>query len=371
MALNLSRLEKLSDADLHKEIKSINLKKKRIKDFNKHYDEILPIYEKKFSNLKNRINELNKFFKDNVRIETIEKDHMIFLTRKVKDYYFKKEIFEKEYLKELQEIMELFKECYGIRTELIYDQSFNDPYSFGENDDKPKFSIFPDYDFVTENVPQAVWSSVNSQTDEDREYFKQYSQRSYKLFNKIHEIRLKADNWKFNTKVLNTTVRSSKFSSDIYTLRAVPSKEHYNYLKIITEDCDKALRKIELILRARKKGKEKMENVGYVYVLSNETYPNTYKIGSTYGLPEERAEELTGTGHLTPFKVVNSIKIQSAEYYEINVHKLLRKYRVKRGREFFKVELSKIKDCLKQVSVLSEKGKKKVEYKTLKNKIKI
>ena len=71
------------------------------------------------------------------------------------------------------------------------------------------------------------------------------------------------------------------------------------------------------IKNMRKKGKEKIENVGYVYVLSNKSLPlNTYKIGSTYGLPEERAEELTGTGHLTPFKVVYKIKIQSAEYYE-------------------------------------------------------
>tara|TARA_B110000483_G_C17697284_1_gene351897 strand:+ start:89 stop:217 length:129 start_codon:yes stop_codon:yes gene_type:complete len=32
---------------------------------------------------------------------------------------------------------------------------------------------------------------------------------------------------------------------------------------------------------------------------------------------------------------------------------------VKQGREFFELELDKIKDCLKQFSVLSDKGKKK------------
>jgi len=105
--------------------------------------------------------------------------------------------------------------------------------------------------------------------------------------------------------------------------------------------------------------------------LYNEAYPKTYKIGSTYILPEKRAEELTGTGHLTAFKVVFKIKIQSAEYYEKNIHKLLNNWRVKKGREFFELELDKIKDCLKQISVLSDKGKKKIEYKTLKNKIKI
>ena len=157
-----------------------------------------------------------------------------------------------------------------------------------------------------------------------------------------------------------------------YELNAIPSKKYFSFYKNLNEQYDKALRKIELVLRRRKKGKEKIENVGYVYVLSNESLPpNTYKIGSTYGLPEERAEELTGTGHLTPFKVVYTIKVQSAEYYEKNIHKLLKKYRVKQGREFFKLDLDKIKDCLKEVSTLTEKGRKKVEFSTLKNKIKI
>ena len=129
-------------------------------------------------------------------------------------------------------------------------------------------------------------------------------------------------------------------------------------------------RRIELILRVRKKEKEKTENVGYVYVLSNKSLPsNTYKIGSTYKLPEERAEQLSGTGHLTPFKVVGKIKIQSAEYYEKSIHKLLNKYRI--GKEYFELELDKIKDCLQQVSILSEEGQKKIALADLKNKIKI
>ena len=106
--------------------------------------------------------------------------------------------------------------------------------------------------------------------------------------------------------------------------------------------------------------------------MSNQSLPpNTYKIGSTYGLPEERAEELTGTGHLTPFKVVDKIKIKDAEYYEKSIHKLLNKYRVKQNKEFFELELDKIKDCLQQVSILSEKGEKKVALAALKKKIKI
>ena len=88
-------------------------------------------------------------------------------------------------------------------------------------------------------------------------------------------------------------------------------------------------------------------------------------------MPEERAEELTGTGHLTPFKVVGKLKIQSAEYYEKSTHKLLKDFRVKRGREFFELDLNKIKKCLNQISEISDKGKKIISFSNLKKKVKI
>ena len=131
-------------------------------------------------------------------------------------------------------------------------------------------------------------------------------------------------------------------------------------------------RQIELILRGRKKDKEKAENLGYIYVLSNKSLPpNTYKIGSTYGNPEERAEELTGTGHLNPFKVEFSLKIKSAEFYEKKTHSILNSYRVKQNREFFELDLDKIKECLKQVSAISEKGAKEISLVNLKKEIKL
>ena len=74
---------------------------------------------------------------------------------------------------------------------------------------------------------------------------------------------------------------------------------------------------------------------------------------------------------LHTFKVVAKTKIQSAEYYEKSIHKLLTKYRVKKNKEFFELELDEIKDCLQQVSILSEKGQKKVALADLKKKIKI
>lgn len=142
--------------------------------------------------------------------------------------------------------------------------------------------------------------------------------------------------------------------------------------KYLFEYNNKNLRKIELINRSRKSQKEKQDNFGYVYVLSNKSLPiNTYKIGSTYGLPEKRAEELTGTGHLYPFKVVAKKKIQNAEYYEKTIHKILDKYRVKKGREFFNIKIEKIKNCLNQIYEISDKGQLHLKLSDIKKSLKI
>ena len=63
---------------------------------------------------------------------------------------------------------------------------------------------------------------------------------------------------------------------------------------------------------------------------------------------------------LYPYDVEFSIKIQDAEYYEKLIHKLLKEYRIRKDREFFKLDLNRIKKCLKQISQISEKGSKKI-----------
>jgi len=129
-------------------------------------------------------------------------------------------------------------------------------------------------------------------------------------------------------------------------------------------------RQIELILRSRKRDIQQSEITGYVYVLSNKSFPNNiFKIGSTYGDPDKRAEELTGTGHLHPFKVEGKIRIKSAEYYEKKIHSLLSNYRVKKNREFFELDLDKIKFCLKEVNKITDKGEKKLSLAELKKEI--
>ena len=165
---------------------------------------------------------------------------------------------------------------------------------------------------------------------------------------------------------------SSGSSGSSFFYFVIPSKIYTNDLE------DKQIKFEKEILpflenRIRKFEREKQASSTYsfVYVLSNKSYPNTYKIGSTSGTPKDRAAELATTGVLHPFKVEFQIKMKDAEYYEINTHKILNKYRVRNNKEFFELELDKIKDYLQQVSILSEKGQKKVALADLKKKIKI
>jgi hypothetical protein len=153
---------------------------------------------------------------------------------------------------------------------------------------------------------------------------------------------------------------------------SVPKKEYYKKLfdeeKVIRL---KQLRKIELYIRSKEDQIKKEEGVGYVYVAKSIGYPGMYKIGSTYGNPKKRVEDLSGTNVPDPWTLAEKIKIKDAEYYEKLIHKLLSKYRYRKGREFFKLDLDKIKMCLKQVSQISEKGSKKLTLAKIQKEIKL
>ena len=143
-----------------------------------------------------------------------------------------------------------------------------------------------------------------------------------------------------------TLVLKQKFESigfPVEFLEPAPDDVFNKIAEKHIETADRLIRTLELIIRSNKKASSKQENLGYVYVMSNKAYPNIYKIGSTYGLPEERAEELTGTGHLHPFKVEFSFQIKDAEYYEKSIHNVLEDHRVNKNREFFDIDIDNLK----------------------------
>ena len=156
---------------------------------------------------------------------------------------------------------------------------------------------------------------------------------------------------------------------DIYAknkLIMLPNFKEQHYAEQYLKFAEPFLRKLQLNIRAGKKQIKKREENGFVYVMSNKAYPGIYKIGSTYGDPEERAEELTGTGHLHPFKVEMSYEMKDAEYYEKSIHKILEKNRVNKNREFFDIDLSVLKGVLIKLSDEVNNSEERIEIDDLK-----
>lgn len=82
---------------------------------------------------------------------------------------------------------------------------------------------------------------------------------------------------------------------------------------------------------------------GWVYVLGNLAMPGIYKIGMTTNSPEKRAKELSGvTGVPEKFHVIKAFRSANPAKHENEVHRILARYRVNDGREFFKCKVEKI-----------------------------
>lgn len=79
---------------------------------------------------------------------------------------------------------------------------------------------------------------------------------------------------------------------------------------------------------------------GWVYALSNESFPDLLKIGLTTISPEDRAKQLNSSGVPTPFKVEWSVQVKDAPKIEKQIHTHFAEFRVNPSREFFRVSLS-------------------------------
>ena len=80
----------------------------------------------------------------------------------------------------------------------------------------------------------------------------------------------------------------------------------------------------------------------YVYILTNESYPNLLKIGYTSRPPEERCAELSSaTGVPTPFKIAYQKAVSNGQVSEQKIHSFLNQYRKNKTREFFELSTEK------------------------------
>ena len=83
---------------------------------------------------------------------------------------------------------------------------------------------------------------------------------------------------------------------------------------------------------------------GFIYCLSNESYKDIYKIGFTKNDPDVRMMKLNTTGVPTPFKLEFAKQVMNYKDKEKKLHSIFDEYRVNKNREFFKIELKKIKE---------------------------
>lgn len=95
----------------------------------------------------------------------------------------------------------------------------------------------------------------------------------------------------------------------------------------------------------------KTMNQGYVYILSNPSLPGLVKIGQTSRSPEERARELSKNTSI-PENFVVEFEICTSDRVELekDAHRQLSSYRVNARREFFRVEIEKAAQLLRQAA---------------------
>ena len=83
---------------------------------------------------------------------------------------------------------------------------------------------------------------------------------------------------------------------------------------------------------------EIIEPIGYVYVISNPLFPDLVKIGFTDKTPEERIDQLDGTGLPEAYIEHYRIKTKNARELEKRLHVHFNSFRYKKDKEFFKLD---------------------------------
>jgi hypothetical protein len=93
---------------------------------------------------------------------------------------------------------------------------------------------------------------------------------------------------------------------------------------------------------------------GYIYVLSTRELKDVLKIGVTTRSVEERVKEINrATGVMTPFGVRYLWNVRDPVGAERRVHTLLKSYRVRNDREFFKMEFNQAKQLINDFVTLA------------------
>ena len=92
-----------------------------------------------------------------------------------------------------------------------------------------------------------------------------------------------------------------------------------------------------------------------VYILTNQSMPDTIKIGITDNL-ERRMRELDNTSTPLPFECYYAVEVQDAKVIEKKIHEGLDDKRIRQNREFFNTSPEQAKAILEIAEVMGGKN---------------
>jgi hypothetical protein len=92
-----------------------------------------------------------------------------------------------------------------------------------------------------------------------------------------------------------------------------------------------------------------------IYILTNQSMPDTIKIGITDNL-ERRVRELDNTSVALPFECYYAVEVKDASKIEKKIHEGLDDKRVRQNREFFNVSPEQAKSILEIAEVMGGKN---------------
>ena len=81
---------------------------------------------------------------------------------------------------------------------------------------------------------------------------------------------------------------------------------------------------------------------GWIYIIQSGE-DEKYKIGCTEKNPNKRLKELDKTGNPDILTLIDYFEVEDMYFVEKEIHNQLKEYRIRRDREWFKIDLKKLK----------------------------
>ena len=297
---------------------------------------------KKISNQESAFynNIFHKFIEKNLvrKSKIIKIKEFIFFDREYEehDIYFPTKDLENKFFEMSKKILDYFLNLYRLYVKFNVENNIDN------------FKYFYPKDSVSENTEIMnhfpLW---DGRLSDDIRKFTELTRQKWMSHHSFDPKPCTDRTVNFLTKLHNLAVQNKVYDDKDKYLAKIPNMPTLSYVqwyfRKIKDENNRVRRNIELVLRSRKRSKDLSESLNYIYIMSNEGFPkDTYKIGWTSELPEDRAEALTSTGVLYDFKVEYSAKFKDAEKIEKKIHKYFDKYRVKRNKEMFTVKKQNI-----------------------------